>query len=59
MQYMNTGILLMLSNADFQNTSLSSILGFISNKYDDFTHDWYMEVGPQIVLTMIIDAVMP
>ena len=56
-QYFNTGILFMFSNANLENSFLSFLL--MHNKYDDFTQDWYLEIGPQIVATMVIDSMMP
>ena len=42
-QYINTALLLMLTNANFEDTPLSFIP--INNGFADFSGDWYVLVG--------------
>ena len=56
-QYFNTGLVLMISNANFKHTPLSFIP--INNQYPDLTTDWYHEVGSAIIKTMWINSIMP
>lgn len=56
-QYINTAILLVLANANFQDTPLS-FFG-LSNQYKDYSHDWYLVVGTQLQQTMLFQAFMP
>ena len=56
-QYANTGLILLLANANFENTPLDFIN--IRNQFSDFTNDWYRQVGSTIVQTMIIQIFIP
>lgn len=51
-QFMNTGLILLLTNANFNNTPLTFLP--INNQFSDFTQGWYDMVGSQIVKTMLI-----
>lgn len=55
--FINTGILQLLSNADFRQTVLDFVP--INNNYNDFVTDWYMVMGSSIQTTMVIASVMP
>lgn len=46
-QFINTGILLLLTNANFENSPLSFIP--IRNKFSDFSNVWYLTIGKSIV----------
>jgi hypothetical protein len=46
-QYINTGLLLMLTNANFEDTPLSFIP--INNGLADYSADWFILVGAPIV----------
>lgn len=59
-QYFNTGIILLLTNADFENGSFLVFLGdLFQGSFSDFTTRWYLQVSPAIVTTMMIKAVSP
>lgn len=54
----NTGIIVLFTNAKL---SFVPILNFlpINNQYTDFGEQWYVDVGPQFVKTMLITAFFP
>jgi hypothetical protein len=56
-QFFNTAIIILVVNAslDFM-PSWSPIL---NGKYDDFTTEWYKQIGVSIILTMLIGIVSP
>ena len=56
-QLINTGFMTILSNANFKNTPLEFIP--IYNNYQDFSEEWYTDVGSTIVQTMFIQSIMP
>lgn len=54
-QYFNTGLTLLLTNADFRHGTFMVFLGdLFEGSFADFTTRWYLEVSPGIVNTMII-----
>ena len=55
--FINSGILLLFTNADLQYSVLSFIP--ITNQYSDLTSNWYADIGPTIVQAMIIMALFP
>ena len=55
--FINTGIILLFTNADLGNTVLKFIP--LRNQYPDIDRNWYIEVGPALVQTMVITAVYP
>ena len=57
-QFINTALLLLVTNANFEHTPLAFIYP-IRNKYNDFSSEWYQMVGVSIYKTMIIQAFMP
>jgi len=56
--FFNTGILLLLTNAN-----LSDISGWLGNvfksRYYDYSPQWYSKVGSVLVSTMLLNAFMP
>lgn len=46
-----------LSSANFKNTPLEFIP--INNNYQDFSEEWYADVGSAIIQTMFIQSLMP
>ena len=48
----------MLANANFEGTILYGIFP-IANKFPDFTHNWYIQFGPYMINTMILNAFTP
>ena len=55
--FINSGILLLLTNADLEFSILSFIP--ITNQYPDLNSNWYADIGPTIVQSMIIMALFP
>jgi len=56
-QFVNVGLMTLFACADFEVTPLMFIP--IYNLYADFTQDWYVDVGKQIVMPMGILSFMP
>ena len=55
--FINTAIILLLTNANLDYSVLSFIP--LKNQYPDIDMNWYIEVGPSLVQTMLICAVYP
>ena len=55
--FINTGIILLLTNADLKYSIFSWIP--LNNQYSDLSLDWYSDIGTSLVKTMIIMAVFP
>ena len=53
----NTGIIIIFTNADLQYSILSWIP--LHAQYSDFNSDWYLEIATAIVKTMVIMAMFP
>ena len=51
--------MLLLTNGYFTHFFFSWIPDNFMGDYTDFTNDWYITVGPQLVNTMLIAAFMP
>ena len=51
-QFINTGIIVLLSNADLKYSPLSFIP--LNRKHPEFTEKWFMDNGVQITFTMLI-----
>jgi hypothetical protein len=56
-QFINTGIIGLLSNADFSATPLKFIP--INRKYPDFNENWFIDFGASLTQTMCIQSIMP
>lgn len=56
-QFVNTGLMTLVAYADFSMTPLSFVP--VNNLYAEFSRDWYLDVGKQIVMTMGILSMMP
>lgn len=56
-QYFNTGLLLLISNANLEYSALSFTQ--LKGRYADFDNRWYQDLGPQLVQTMFIKSFMP
>jgi hypothetical protein len=56
--FINTGLIPLLTNAEFKYNKIVSWIPLNSN-YADFDSDWYVFLGPQIVQTIAILAFMP
>ena len=57
-QFLNTGPLLLIINANFENNSIL-YLRFITGVHSDFTTLWYIDVGKIIINTMIFNIAYP
>ncbi|OQR90366.1 transmembrane protein [Thraustotheca clavata] len=59
-QLLNTGIIVLLVNANLTNVPLpSQVRDILHGQYDDFVRQWYISVGVGISTTMIINAISP
>eukprot|EP00347_Sterkiella_histriomuscorum_P023421 403334704 len=58
-QFFNTGILLLLSSANFQETKVPYLNSFNKGQFTDFTEDWYRDVGSIIIKALSIASIMP
>jgi len=56
-QYINTGIMLLFTNANFE-TGILSFLPF-KGQFSDLSSIWYLTVGRSIVQAMIFASLMP
>ena len=56
-QFINTGVIILLTNANFTGTILSFIP--INNSFNDFTSEWYRASGSSLVTTMLYGAFTP
>ena len=55
-QFFNTGLLLLLVNANLKEHLPPFLAGYFQGKYYDYGQFWYAEVGAKIVQTMFINA---
>lgn len=58
-QFIATGVILTLINADWSEVDLPDNFPILSGEYSDFSIDWYSTVGSTICLTCFINIVMP
>ena len=59
-QFLNTGVIILLRNADFKEHQVSVLNSlFIIGQATDFNEYWYQKVGHSIVMTMIINVGFP
>lgn len=58
-QFFNTGLLLLLVNANMTEHKPSLITSQIDNQYYDYSPDWYADVGQKLFQTMIIQSILP
>ena len=56
--FFNTGILLLLTNANVSDVS-NWLSGVFSGRYYDYSPQWYGSVGSVLVSTMYLNAFMP
>ena len=57
--FMNTGVITMLVNADFEYMDIPFYWLPFRSEYPDLNRDWYTKVGPTMVKTMLIAAIAP
>ena len=55
--FVNTALIQLLSNANFQQTILRVIP--IRNQFNDFVSDWYVVIGRSLQNTMLMTAFLP
>jgi len=54
------GIIMILLNFNYNNSiGIQSLNVLFTNRYDDFTPDWYLHIGSIIILTMIFNIMTP
>lgn len=58
-QFFNTGLLLLIVNANMTEHSPKIITKYISGTYYDYFPAWYSDVGMKILQTMIVNSIMP
>lgn len=57
--FINTGVILLMTNANLQYAPSPLNIIPIYNQYSDLNQNWYEEIGPQLIKTMLITAVYP
>jgi hypothetical protein len=58
-QFFNTGILLLIVNANMTEHGPVFITKYIAGRHHDYMPVWYAEVGAKIVQTMLINSILP
>ena len=58
-QFLNTAILLLMSNANLENSHIPILSRLFHGKFADFNQEWYNITGNLIVETMMINSMMP
>ena len=58
-QFFNTGILLLIVNANMTEHAPLFLTKYIAGRYHDYMPDWYADVGAKIVQTMLINSILP
>ena len=58
-QFINTGLVILLVNAKISSIHLPAFFPIFSGRFDDFTVEWYKNVGATISLTMFINIFTP
>ena len=56
--FFNTAIVILLANANFGH-GIPVISWLFNGSFNDYSYDWYGNVGNQIVISMVINAVCP
>jgi hypothetical protein len=57
--FVNSGLVLLLINANYVRVPLPSNSPILRGPYRDFSTEWYGPVGATIVITAIINAILP
>ena len=57
--FAHTGLVLLLASANFEGTPLFWIPNINNGQYTDYQNEWYLTVGKQIVVTMMINSITP
>jgi hypothetical protein len=58
-QFINLALVLVVANVNMKFKGAGSFLGMFDGDYDDFSTPWYSSVGPQIIMTMLIEIAAP
>ena len=56
--FFNTAIVILLANSNFGH-GIPVIIWLFNGSFNDYSYDWYGNVGNQIVISMVINAVCP
>jgi hypothetical protein len=57
--FFNTAILLLLADADLQQVKLLSWIPGLNGPFPDLTEQWYIIIGPSMILTMFLNSIYP
>jgi hypothetical protein len=57
--FMNTGIVILIANANLGEDSASFVNNLFNGSYDDYNNYWYSDVGIKITYSMLISSVSP
>ncbi len=57
--FFNTGILLLLADANTNQIKILSWVPFLNGPFPDLTEDWYIVIAPSLILTMFLNAITP
>ena len=57
--FINTGIIPLLTNANLAYAPIIFSWIPLRQQYSDFNSPWYIAAGPQIVITMVTQSIMP
>ena len=58
-QFFNTGILILMVNANLTEHEPKLVTQFFHGPFTDYLPNWYLDVGTKIMQTMLINATMP
>ena len=58
-EFINTALLLLLVNAKVPELSVPDDFPILGGRFPDFNVPWYRTVGSTIILTMLINVIMP
>lgn len=58
-QFFNTGLLLLLSVSNLSEHNVPFLSSFFQGPYTDLNSNWFKEISPLIVTTMVISMFMP
>jgi len=56
--FFNTAIVILLANANLSE-AIPFLSGVFNGQFNDYSFDWYSDVGSILVVSMIINAVTP
>lgn len=57
--FVNTGFMLLISQANFEHAPIPFNYIGVRNLFEDFSADWYLLVGNQLIQTMLMQCFMP